>query len=156
MEYFSVDLIEKEWDYYQMFFTTDYMAGMRSDASSTSHPLIRNVQKPSDIPYISTIIYQKGASVLRMFENTLGTDNFFGTLGAYLDEYKLTSQPSSTLIRELNKIKIPGGYLNTAKFIDSWTNQAGFPYLNLTKQADGSYNVIQNRFLANGDQDQSK
>ena len=59
MEYFSVAAVEDDWDYFQLFFVTDYIAGLNADASQTAHPLVRVVNKPSDIPYISNIIYQK-------------------------------------------------------------------------------------------------
>lgn len=154
MEYFSVEIIEPEWDYWQLFFVTDYISGMRSDASSTSHPLIRDVQKPGDIPYISTIIYQKGASILRMFENTFGTDAFFGKLGEYLNTYPLQSLPSSYLLNMLQDIQV-ANLPDTRQFLDSWTSQAGFPYLNVTIEGD-SYKIIQSRFLANGDRDLSE
>lgn len=54
-----MDEVEPSWNYLQLFYTTDYISGMNADSSATAHPLIRSVKKPSEIPYISNIIYQK-------------------------------------------------------------------------------------------------
>lgn len=40
--------------------------------------------------------------------------------------------------------------LNSGEFVNSWTRQAGFPYLNLTYNGDASYTVTQERFIASG------
>ena len=68
MEYFTVASVEKDWDYLQLFFVTDSIPGLNADASPTAHPLVRVVNSPSDIPYISNIIYQK-VRVLIYFRN---------------------------------------------------------------------------------------
>jgi len=34
--------------------------------------------------------------------------------------------------------------------MDSWTTKAGFPYLNVTRNSDGTVTITQERFLANG------
>lgn len=59
MEWFSVATVEPDWNYKQLFYVGDFIAGMNADASKTAHPLVRNVVKPSEVNYISNIIYQK-------------------------------------------------------------------------------------------------
>lgn len=75
-EYFSVDLVEPDWHYWDLFYITDYTKGLNADASITAHPLIRTVKSPEEIPYISTIIYQK---VLVSNSFLFFTDTLFST-----------------------------------------------------------------------------
>lgn len=96
--------VEDEWDYKQLFYISDSIAGMNADASLTAHPLVRVVSTPSEIPYISNIIYQKGSSILRMFEFVFSSESFFSTMVTYFEENKFTSISSSIILEAFSKV----------------------------------------------------
>ena len=104
-----------------------------------------------------------------MFEFVFSTDNFFNTLAKHLKDNQYTSIPSSVLIDALSTVtlsvvdetkwanelliceQIQVDNLNSSAFVDSWTLQAGFPYINLTYNGEtNSYTVTQERFFSSG------
>ena len=160
MEWFSVAAVEPDWDYLQIFYFTDFIPGLDADAKSNAHPLIRtDVNSPANMSYISSIIYQKGSTVLRMFEYILTTDKFFDAIHRYLQGNAFTTVLSPTLLDTLATVPVDGlieGPNGTVReFLYSWTTQAGIPYVNITLSSGSGtttrvYNIVQERFFANG------
>ena len=100
---------------------TDYVTAVTADSSTTSHPIVRPVNSPSERAYTSAIVYQKvsliihyipdelnfghfskGASVLRMLEFVMGSDNFVSALKNYLRKYEYQTVVTQQLWDELN------------------------------------------------------
>uniref|UniRef100_A0A915DUL3 Aminopeptidase n=1 Tax=Ditylenchus dipsaci TaxID=166011 RepID=A0A915DUL3_9BILA len=88
-----------------------------SDAYSTSHPLHYTLSGPEDYNSIfNGISYGKGASVLRMIEQSLGTDIFYKGLQIYLKG--ITKQQTSS------RDKMP---YSVVDFGSGWITQANHP-----------------------------
>lgn len=58
---------------------------MAADSLETSHPMSHTVNSPSEVAGIfDSISYSKGASVIRMTEHIMGSNNFKIALQQYL------------------------------------------------------------------------
>lgn len=150
MEWFSLDEVEPEWDYRQLFYITDYIPGMNADASITAHPLARtNIDSPSKISYTSLITYQKGSSVLRMFEFVMTKESFTQNLKIYFQKYQYTTVETGNFIETFSQTNVTG-LKNTKEFLESWIIKPGFPCLNVEKIDNKTFLITQRRFLSSG------
>lgn len=150
MEWFSLDEVEPDWDYKQLFYITDYIPGMNADSSITAHPLARtNIDSPSKIPYTSLITYQKGSSILRMFEFVLTKENFTNNLRKYFQQYKFNTVETGNYIETFRQTNVTG-LKNTKEFLESWIMKPGFPCLNIERIDNKTLIITQQRFLSSG------
>lgn len=114
-------------------------------------PLNFYVESPNDIANkFDTISYSKGASVLRMFQQTLGEDVFGKGLKYYLENMKNQSAAPQDLHRNLQKAVDESGRIqkfniDLEKFMSTWENQMGYPTINVEKEVDGKFSLTQAR-----------
>ena len=74
MEYKGVANYHPDWEMDSQFLTMDLHRVMDLDATINSHPIVQEVAHPDQITEIfDTISYAKGASVLRMLEQFMGS-----------------------------------------------------------------------------------
>lgn len=77
--------IEDSWGLEQQFVVEQLQAVFAVDSLESSHALSREVNSPDEIAErFGSISYNKGASIIRMFEHTLGRDTFIAALRKYL------------------------------------------------------------------------
>ncbi|XP_011637436.2 LOW QUALITY PROTEIN: glutamyl aminopeptidase-like [Pogonomyrmex barbatus] len=135
MEQFAVDVMQK------VFVT---------DSKLSSHPIIYDVKNPDEITsFFDEISYQKGASVIRMMEDFLGNNIFYGAISAYLKKHAYLNTETKDLFDILQDAV--GIKLNITDIMDTWTRQEGYPVINVKKNVNKTYTLTQKRFLADQD-----
>ncbi|KAG7170009.1 glutamyl aminopeptidase-like [Homarus americanus] len=149
IEYKGVANYEKDWDMEGQFLVDDLQLVMGLDAQLTSHPIVQPVNHPDEITEIfDTISYSKGASVLRMLESFMGSEQFRVGVRNFLRKYKYANAVTQDLWSELETVSEDG--LKISTIMDSWTRQMGYPVLTVTtSSADpNKLEVKQTRFLS--------
>ena len=119
---------------------------MWDDAKVSSHPIVvKNVTDPEIINSLfDSITYSKGASILRMLENTVGADRFRDSLRNYLDINAFSVGDPNVFYDKL----FPD--TSGAEFMKNWLEEPNYPVVSVNLSvADGNTNVVftQSRFL---------
>lgn len=127
----------------------EFESAVNADSADTAHSLLRPITSTPQIDqYSSSIIYAKGASILRMVEFVMKTDPFYASIRKYLKDNSYKTVKAKDLFIQLDANFSPVDDVKTATdFLDHWVNQKGFPYVNVSKEANGSYMIKQERFV---------
>uniref|UniRef100_A0A4W6BSD0 Aminopeptidase n=1 Tax=Lates calcarifer TaxID=8187 RepID=A0A4W6BSD0_LATCA len=137
-EYVGVEKAEPTWD---IMIISDVLPVMVDDALLSSHPIIVNVSTPAEITSVfDAISYSKGASILRMLEDWMGKDMFRDGCRKYLKDYYFKNAKTANFWTSL----VSG--LPVAEVMDTWTNQMGYPVLDLSV-SETNAKLSQERFL---------
>jgi aminopeptidase N len=121
-------------------------AAMEGDARSTTHPIQRPVATESEAnSSFDDITYKKGQSFLRMLESFLGDDVFRSGIRRYIAEHEYSNTTTADLWNALSEA--------SKKPVDEiaacWTEQPGFPVVNVKREADRKIQLTQERFTVN-------
>jgi puromycin-sensitive aminopeptidase len=145
IEYLAVDHIFPEWDMWTQFISDEQQVALKLDALENTHPVEVAVNHPDEIRTIfDTISYNKGASVIHMLNEYLGSEVFRDGLRYYLESHAYKNTDTVDLWKALEQIsKKP-----VAKFMHAWTSQPGFPLVKVTADERG-VTAKQSRFYAN-------
>lgn len=94
--------------------------------------------------------------ILQMFSNIIGEENFQKSLKSFLAKFQLQTVKTDDLFEEL-ATNWETVLTNEQKksFFDSWTKKPGFPYINITKTANG-YTFVQQRYVQQSSKDSSE
>lgn len=144
MEFKCLDKIRAKYRTWLKFITEVTYTALNIDFPvSRSHPVEIVCLDPEQISkYFDSISYLKGASVLRMLEELMGEGNFDNAIQVYLDRYKwknVTSQDFFSTMSEFTKVDV-------TKIMTTWTQQAGFPLVTVSKVQDGLFKVTQKAY----------
>ncbi len=136
------DLLYPEWGVWDDFIRSDFLSGLERDAYRKTHPIELKGDKEVKIDSsTSPIIYDKGASVLRMLIHYVGEENFKKACQNFLDSNKYTSVSTKEFWESFEKVSdIP-----IVDLANSWIYQGGFPYLRITRDV-GKLQIQQERF----------
>ncbi|XP_011303363.1 glutamyl aminopeptidase isoform X2 [Fopius arisanus] len=149
MQYKSADSIRPQWGVMDRFLPETLHPVFITDAKLSSHPIVQTVTNPDEITAIfDGITYSKGASVLRMLDNFVGSETFNWGVTTYLNQFQYSNAETADLFRILQKSA--GAKVNITAIMDTWTRQMGFPVVNVTR-ANTTYTLTQKRFLADPD-----
>lgn len=147
MEYKGVNAIEPDWKMLDSFIPADLVRALHADESAFTHSIALPVEDPSEINNIfDDISYGKGSSVIRMLESWMsqkfGPKYFFSRLHKYLTDHAYSNAETSDLWDALKSDEEDVG-----KFMSTWTNQPGFPFITVSAIKEKSFTVNQKRFL---------
>ncbi|CAH1723017.1 unnamed protein product [Aphis gossypii] len=138
-EYFAVHVAEPDWRIGDIFVIEQHQAALVYDHRSR-HPITANVQGPDEIQSIfDTITYNKGASVLRMLKHALNDEIFRTSLILYLNTYKYKAAEPKNLWNSFDSVIFDANYksgilgntITVEEYMRSWTDQAGYPVINV-------------------------
>ncbi len=116
---------------------------MSRDARATTHPIQQPVANESQaIDAFDEITYSKGQAFLRMLESWLGEETFRDCIRAYFKEHANSSTTTADLWAAMEKTS--GKPVRA--FAAEWTEQPGFPVVNVRTCADGGVELTQERF----------
>ncbi|RUS89810.1 hypothetical protein EGW08_002422 [Elysia chlorotica] len=134
MEYLGVDGKNQQWKILDKFLTNDLFPVMVQDSELASHPIIVDVERPSQITSVfDAISYSKGSSVIRMLESIMGEKSFFEGVSKYLKRFKWGNAKTNDLWQALSEVQIDGKTNYDVKHImETWTIQDGFPFVNIS------------------------
>lgn len=143
IEYLAVDKLFPAWKMWTQFVANDQLAGLRSDALASTHPIEVPINHPDEIRTIfDDISYQKGASVIHMLHAYLGDDKFRQGLHAYLTKHAYANAQTSDLWEALSK----SSGRPVDEFMGNWVSKPGYPLLSASFK-QGKLELNQQRFL---------
>src|SRR2546423_2880019 len=121
-------------------------AAMEGDARSTTHPIQQPVATEAEAnSAFDDITYKKGQSFLRMLESFLGEDVFRDGIRRYIEAHKYSNGTTADLWKALSQASNE----SIAEIAAGWTEQPGFPVVNVKRDADGKVQLTQERFTVN-------
>ncbi len=121
-------------------------AAMEGDARSTTHAIQQPVVTESEAnSSFDDITYKKGQSFLRMLESFLGEDVFRDGIRRYIAAHKYSNTTTADLWNALSEAsKKP-----VDEIAAGWTEQPGFPVVNVKREAGHKADLTQERFTVN-------
>lgn len=147
IEYKGVDAVHKDWNIMDHFVLDQLHNVMNLDASLASHPIVKVVESPDQIAELfDSITYSKGASIVRMLEDFVGAAKFKQGVINYLNKYSYNSATTDDLLTEIDAL---GFDYDIKSIVSTWTDQMGFPVINVEQLNSNTYIITQNRFLSN-------
>ncbi|XP_019765987.2 glutamyl aminopeptidase isoform X2 [Dendroctonus ponderosae] len=147
IEFKGTHAAQPDWQMQSQFQTSDLHSVLTLDATLSSHPIVVSVTTPDEITAIfDAISYNKGASILRMLENTVGEEQFRTGVTSYLNKYKFGNAETKNFLAEIQAAVSPS--FDVSQLMDTFTIQMGYPVVNVTYDAaKHSYTLTQTRFL---------
>jgi aminopeptidase N len=121
-------------------------AAMESDARSTTHPIQQPVATEAEAgSAFDEITYKKGQSFIRMLEVFLGEEVFRDGIRKYIARHKFSNTTTADLWKALSEASgKPVGEIAT-----NWTQQPGFPIVDVKRDGSGKIALTQERFTIN-------
>lgn len=124
---------------------------MGEDSDVSSHAISFDVKDASDIRRIfDPISYSKGASIIRMMQSFLGEQTFKDALKKYLKDFQYKNAVHDDLWNVMTEFghkyhTLPQD-LTVKEIMDTWTVQAGYPILNVSRNGTNIH-ISQARYL---------
>ncbi len=148
-EMLAVDDFKPEWKRWNSF-GASRGAAFVTDGLKATRPIEFPVHHPHECEAMFDVLtYEKGASVLRMLEQYLGSDVFAKGVSHYLNKHQFANTETSDLWDAIEHVsKEP-----VRKLMDSWIYQKGYPMLTAELDASGKkLSLTQQRFFYLADQ----
>src|SRR5882757_1851363 len=148
MEMLAVDAWKPNWKRWESFGVSRASA-FDTDGLRATRTIEFPVKRPEEAQGMFDVLtYQKGASVLRMLEQYLGTEPFRRGISLYLSKHKYANTETTDLwdaIEESTKEPV-------RQMMDSWIYQEGHPLITVEAINDGkSLRLSQKRFMYFGE-----
>ena len=116
---------------------------MEGDAHSTTHAIQQKIETEADAnDAFDDITYKKGQSFLRMLESFLGEESFRDGIRRYIEAHKYSNSTTTDLWNALSEVSGKP----VADIAAGWTEQPGFPVVNVTREANNKVKLSQERF----------
>ncbi|XP_043827241.1 glutamyl aminopeptidase [Dromiciops gliroides] len=148
-EFLGVAYAEKDWQMSDQILLEDVFPVQEEDSLMSSHPIVVNVTTPAEITSVfDGISYSKGASILRMLEDWITSENFKLGCQIYLKKYKFRNAKTDDFWAALEE----ASNKPVKEVMDTWTRQMGYPLLTLKDNRL----VEQSRFLLDPKADASQ
>ena len=146
MDFKSTDRAYPEWKVWQDFVRTSTSGAMGRDALTKTHPIMAKVHDPEEIEELfDEISYGKGASILRMIEAYIGSENFKKGVARYLQKFRYSNASGHDLWSNLQE----ASGTDVSRIMEGWISQEGFPVIKASL-VDGRLTLEQERFLLTG------
>ena len=144
MEYVAVDAIEPGWNIWNDFSTSESIHALRRDSIDGVQPVQVAVGHPDEINTLfdPSIVYAKGARLIRMLREYIGDDAFRQALTTYFKIHLY----ANTSADDLWKCMADASGKDIVGFMHAWLSQPGFPVLHV-REKDGVVILSQERFF---------
>lgn len=147
MEYVALDALYPEWDIWLEFNGNDVIHALRRDALDGVQPISVTVSHPDEIATLfdPSIVYAKGARLLRMLETYIGDEAMRKGLQTYFARHAYGNTVSDDLWSCLSEASGE----DVAGVMHTWMNQAGYPVITATVDDNkhGSIILTQQQFF---------
>ena len=145
MENVCLDALHPEWNMWLDFVASEYVMAMRRDAIDGVQPVQVDVKHPDEIsslfdPYI---VYAKGACLLRMLEQHIGSDAFREGLRNYFSKYAYANTVAKDLWDEMGA----ASGKDIASLMGFWISHPGYPVVQIERSDDSIVTLRQQRFF---------
>src|SRR5260370_13609917 len=146
MDYKSTDHAYPDWKVWQDLVRTSTAGAMGRDVLTKTQPIMANVHDPEEIEELfDEISYGKGASILRMIEAYIGSENFKRGVAEYLQKFRYRNASGHDLWSNLQE----ASGTDVSRIMEGWISQEGFPVVKAP--LTGNKLVLeQERFLLTG------
>ncbi|XP_032593610.1 membrane alanyl aminopeptidase-like [Drosophila grimshawi] len=152
-EFFMGHQLYPEYQLDQQFVVTKLQHILSVDSVSSTQTVSSGeakVDTPQDIEKMfGSITFDKAASVIRMWRNAMGTENFDKAIESYLKEFHLGNTSPNDLAAHLKQNSPDIDNVTLHNFIGDYTIQVGYPVVTVRLVQEDKVGVIQNRFLLN-------
>ncbi len=119
---------------------------MEGDARATTHPIQQKIETEAEANNaFDDITYKKGQSFLRMLESFLGEESFRDGIRRYIEAHKYSNSTTADLWNALGE----ASGKPVADIAAGWTEQPGFPVVNVKREANNKVTLSQERFTVN-------
>src|SRR5947208_10173224 len=119
---------------------------MEGDARSTTHPIQQPIATEAEAnSAFDDITYKKGQSFLRMLESFLGEETFRDGIRRYMQAHQYSNSTTADLWNALSE----ASGKPVVEIATGWTEQPGFPVVNVKREANGKVALSQERFTIN-------
>jgi tricorn protease interacting factor F2/3 len=146
MDYKSTNQAYPDWKVWQDFVRTSTSGAMGRDALTKTHPIMAKVHDPEEIEELfDEISYGKGASILRMIEAYIGSENFKKGVAQYLQKFRYSNASGHDLWSNLQE----ASGTEVSRIMEGWISQEGFPVVKASL-AGTKLVLEQERFLLTG------
>jgi len=126
--------------------------GFNVDSLKSSRPVEFEVATPEEAEEMFDVLtYQKGSTVLRMFETFIGEENFKKGVRNYLNKHKYKNTHSSDLWTELSGET----EYDLEDILPTWIKQEGYPIISIEHNENTNFIFSQSKFLIDGETDDS-
>jgi tricorn protease interacting factor F2/3 len=144
--YRAVEKIIPEWKFNLHYLLDVVDHGMVADSLISTHPVSVKIKSAGDIEEIfDSISYEKGSSVLRMFEDFIGEKVFRESLHDYLKRHSYANASKNDLWLSIKKTSEKRGVRFNVSMIEEWINKPGYPMVRVEK-TEGGFNLTEKRF----------
>ena len=121
-------------------------AAMEGDARSTTHPIQQRIATEEEAnSAFDDITYKKGQSFLRMLESFLGENVFRDGVRHYIAAHKYSNTTTADLWNALSDTSNK----SVGEIAAAWTEQPGFPVVNVQRDVENKVGFTQERFTVN-------
>ncbi len=146
MDFKSTDRAYPEWKVWQDFVRTSTSGAMGRDGLTKTHPIMAKVRDPEEIEELfDEISYGKGASILRMIETYIGSENFKKGVAQYLQKFRYSNASGHDLWSSLQE----ASGTEVSRIMKGWISQEGFPVVSASL-IGSKLTLQQERFLLTG------
>ncbi|XP_073820303.1 membrane alanyl aminopeptidase [Musca autumnalis] len=150
-QYYLAHEIYPEFELDKQFVVNQIHLIFGTDATQSTQPMTNPEEKinsPSEVGYkFSSITYAKGAAIVRMICNLMGKEQFDTALREYLKENHLKNTVPADLFKHWKQHWPREQQVDLDQLFSDWTEQPGFPIINISTTEAGTYLLQQKRFL---------
>lgn len=134
MEYTAPDALHPEWNIWSDFATQESISALRRDSMDGVQPVQTDVNHPDEISTLfdPSIVYAKGARLMRMLEHYVGKDAFRAGLNAYFTKHAYGNTEEYDLWHALSD----ASGKDIASLMNTWISQSGYPVVHVTQDGD--------------------
>ncbi|XP_060860635.1 glutamyl aminopeptidase-like [Metopolophium dirhodum] len=149
-QYFALEMVNQDWRLEELFVVEQHQTAMEFD-QTPRHPITTSIKTSDDIQNIfKGVICNKAAAVLRMLKCIVTEYNFQEPLKLYLKNFKNGAVTPSNLWAVYENYYFEIEYslsenVQFTNFIQSWTDQSGYPVVNVTRNQN-TYIITQKKF----------
>ncbi|KAE9538122.1 hypothetical protein AGLY_006094 [Aphis glycines] len=152
LNYYITSIIEPDWDMDESFVENVHQYALSWDEYDDTHPLTFAVSTPNDIENAFDIItIDKSAALFRMLKCVVGEEIFRTSVNKYLNDFAYTEAEPINLWQTFDNVLYDANYeiedgVTVVKYMDSWTEQPGYPVIKVRSTSNGSVVASQKRF----------
>lgn len=144
MEYIAVDHLQPDWNIWLDFASFETTSALQRDSIDGVQAVQTDVSHPDEISTLfdGSIVYAKGARLMRMLQNYIGDEAFQTGLKSYFKKYAYKNTEGDDLWKELSA----ASGKDIASFMNAWILQSGFPVVEVDLK-DNRLKLSQKRFF---------
>lgn len=144
MEYIAIDALHPEWNIWMDFTTSENIGALRRDSIDGVQAVQVDVNHPDEISTLfdPSIVYAKGARLLRMLQHYIGHEAFQSGLKTYFSNHAYNNTEGNDLWHALSA----ASGKDIAGFMNTWISQSGYPRV-YVDQKDSAITLTQEQFF---------